>query len=521
LSNGVLVQLGVQVPKQANLSNFEPRLTGYVDQIEAIYLTVTDSNGQKVYESSTTDKINPSFNFNLLSAGTYTFTVEGKRSDGSKVFTGQVTQEIRAGQLNTVTVVGRFVKGSLEAVFEIDSTVWDRYNIQSAQFGWKKESSTNWESSDLQFATNSLSKVFTGIDPTMYDVKFVISLTGKNEYVEPRTWTSGEVSKKVMIEPDKTTRVKFKVLFENGLKVVVEAMVIDLPYVEGVRDLSGMWDKGTNTLTLSWKYETPEAVFKIYKQISDEEGNFYYEEVGTTQDKSYSISNFTQDEYDRICGIAINTIVNGKESGLVVLSKKELYKASITVDANLSDWNNLLVRDAENDGKIAGNEIYRAGISVDQNNLYIAGDFTKTGYYNFMILIDISSVSGASDTTGYGWNRSYKFENGDLDFVLETWGDDFNAWKGTQSGFTSVREQVTHVGRTDENGHKIVEIALPLSLFGITDVSKVNIKAAFVLTGWIENGAQLASDFLPNQGYETTDGRYTIYPVSIRNVVSY
>ena len=37
-------------------------------------------------------------------------------------------------------------------------------------------------------------------------------------------------------------------------------------------------------------------------------------------------------------GIAINTIVNGKENGLVVLNKKELYKASITVNANLSEW---------------------------------------------------------------------------------------------------------------------------------------------------------------------------------------
>jgi hypothetical protein len=52
-----------------------------------------------------------------------------------------------------------------------------------------------------------------------------------------------------------------------------------------------------------------------------------------------------------ISGIAINTIVNGKESGLVVLNKKELYKASITTDANLSDWKNLLVSDAANDGK--------------------------------------------------------------------------------------------------------------------------------------------------------------------------
>jgi hypothetical protein len=39
-----------------------------------------------------------------------------------------------------------------------------------------------------------------------------------------------------------------------------------------------------------------------------------------------------------ISGIATNTIVNGKESGLVVLNKKELYKDSITVDANLSEW---------------------------------------------------------------------------------------------------------------------------------------------------------------------------------------
>jgi hypothetical protein len=31
-----------------------------------------------------------------------------------------------------------------------------------------------------------------------------------------------------------------------------------------------------------------------------------------------------------------------------------------------------------------------------------------------------------------------------------------------------------------------------------------------VLTGWIDNGAQLASDFLPNQGYETTGGFWKV-----------
>ncbi|WP_448376221.1 hypothetical protein [Fervidobacterium sp.] len=319
----VSVHVGVEVPKENTLSEFEPRIAGYFEEITAISLTVTNSNGQKVYEDSTTNKISPSFRFELPSAGTYTFTVEGKRSDNTRVFTGQTTSEIRAGQSNTVSIVGEFVKDKIEAIFEIDKTVCERYNIQSTQFSFKKESESNWQIENLNFTTSNLTKTIQNLVPTMYDVKFSISLVGKDQYVVPQTWTA-EVDRKISVEPDKVTKVKFKVVFDNELKVVVETLSIDLPYVEGVRNFRGIWDRNSNTLTLTWEYDNSEAIFKIYKRISDYGGNYYFEEVGTTQDKTYVISNFTLDEYNRIDGIAINTIVNKKESGFVVLEKTDL-----------------------------------------------------------------------------------------------------------------------------------------------------------------------------------------------------
>jgi len=521
-AKGVVVYVGVQVPKVNTLGKFEPKISGYVEEIEAIYLTVRDLNGQTVYESSTTNKISPSFSFSLPSAGTYTFVVEGKRSDNTRVFTGQTTAEIRAGQTNTVSIVGELARGTIEFVFEIDNTVWERYNVQSAQLTFKKEREINWQIENLSFTTSNLTKTIQNLIPTMYDVKFSVSLVGKDQYVVPETW-SGEIERKIVVEPDKTTKVKFKVLFDSELKVVVELLTIDLPYVEGVKKLEGLWDRSSNTLTLTWECDHPGATFKIYKQISNEDGNYYFEEIGTTQDKAYVINNFTLNEYNRIDGIAINTLLNERESGLVILDKNR-FTRKITVDGNLSDWIGLIIDDGASDGSISGNEIYKAGLYFDKDKIYIAGDFTKNGYYNFLVLIDISAVTGAPDTNAggdYNWNRSYKFESGDIDFVLETWGDDFDAWTGSSSGFTSVKTQITHEATTVENDHKVVEIAIPLSLFGITDISSLSIKAAFVLTGWVDNGAQLASDFLPNQGYETSDGSYTIIPVAIRNVLQY
>lgn len=117
------------------------------------------------------------------------------------------------------------------------------------------------------------------------------------------------------------TKVKFKVVFDNELKVVVETSSIDLPYVEGVRKLQEIWDRNSNTLTLTWEYDNSEATFKIYKRIGDEDGNYYFEEVGTTQDKTYVISNFTLDEYNRIDGIALTLSSTKKRADLLFLTR--------------------------------------------------------------------------------------------------------------------------------------------------------------------------------------------------------
>ncbi len=190
---------------------------------------------------------------------------------------------------------------------------------------------------------------------------------------------------------------------------------------------------------------------------------------------------------------------------------------TITVDATLIDWENYVYSDNTTDSQWGlNNEIYKAGILFDATNLYIAGEFTKEGYNNFMVIVDLSGVTGAADTSKHPWNRKYKFEKGDVDFVLETWGDGYYAWRFTTSEATEVAGRFAF---KDVDGRKIIEFAIPLEKFGVTDPNKLSVKAAFVLTGGTDDsGKQWAGDFYPNQGFETGNGGYTA-PVVIKKVI--
>lgn len=193
---------------------------------------------------------------------------------------------------------------------------------------------------------------------------------------------------------------------------------------------------------------------------------------------------------------------------------------TVTVDGNLSDWGNYVYTDGATDSRWgANNEIHKAGILFDATNLYIAGEFTKEGYNNFMVIVDLSGVTGAQDTSKHPWNRKYKFEKGDVDFVLETWGDGYGAWRFTSAEATSV--QVTLASTETSDGHKVVEIAVPLNKLGVTDPSKLSVKAVFVLTGGLsdDGSKQYAGDFYPNQGFEAGDGGYNV-PVVIAKTIS-
>jgi len=192
---------------------------------------------------------------------------------------------------------------------------------------------------------------------------------------------------------------------------------------------------------------------------------------------------------------------------------------TVKVDGNLSDWESYVYPDgdATDSQWTENNEIYKAGILFDATYLYIAGEFTKSDWNNFAVIVDLSGVNGAADTSKHPWNRSYKFEKGDVDFMLETWGDGYAAWRFTSAEATEVT--ATLASTTTENGRKIVEIAVPLAKLGVTDANKLSVKAVFVLTGGADDTKQHAGDFYPNQGFETGNGDYS-KPVVIKKTIS-
>lgn len=134
----ILVKLDVNLSEVTQLKGFEPRLTGYESEIDRMYLTVKNNSNQTVYATETTNKQNPSFSFELPGPGSYTFYVEGKRSDGTKVFYGSKVQEVTHGS-NNIVIYAVLVNGTLSVRVEIDEIVWERYNVETASLEFKKD----------------------------------------------------------------------------------------------------------------------------------------------------------------------------------------------------------------------------------------------------------------------------------------------------------------------------------------------------------------------------------------------
>ncbi|WP_448377183.1 hypothetical protein [Fervidobacterium sp.] len=327
MTGPVSVKVNVNLPSSTTVKGFEPRLTGYVSDIEKIYLTVKDSSNQIVLATETTNKTNPSFSFTLQNAGNYSFYVEAKRTDNTKIFTGQRENVTITTGNNEVAIDGILVNGTLRANVEIDSTVWERYNVSNAALEFKKDIVTEWTQKNLTIS-NAQTTVEESLYPSLYTVRFKISLTAKDQYTTPQNWSNEQNPAQVTIpvDPDRVRNVTFRVIFNserNEPQVIAVVTQITLPYAPEVSNLTAVWNKNNNELTLSWDYEEQNAIFYIYKELKDN-NNTYYEYVGNTQNKTFTLSNFTQSEYDRINGIAINAVVDNRESGLKVLSKSQI-----------------------------------------------------------------------------------------------------------------------------------------------------------------------------------------------------
>jgi len=210
----------------------------------------------------------------------------------------------------------------------------------------------------------------------------------------------------------------------------------------------------------------------------------------------------------------------------------------ISVDGDLDDWEGILQTDLATDSAWESNELFKVGIAFDSRELYIAGVYTKEGYNNFMSLVDLSSLTGATDTTGL--YRSYSFKEGNIDVIFESWNEyaedsdgpnnNFNAWKVTntteEATLTDIKDEVTAVLDTvfDETLNAtvtVIEAAIPLSKLGITSTTSLTAKAAFAITGGLDNGKQWVGDFYPEQTCGTggitapaTIDKFIVYPNS-------
>ncbi|EKF48575.1 hypothetical protein H17ap60334_11136 [Thermosipho africanus H17ap60334] len=178
------------------------------------------------------------------------------------------------------------------------------------------------------------------------------------------------------------------------------------------------------------------------------------------------------------------------------------------VDGDLSNWTKLN-EDATNDSLWGtSNEILKVGVTYDDNFVYLAGDFKKSGFNNLIFLLDFSSLTGATNTEKHPWNKKYVFDSGDIDLVVETWGNGFEAWKVSSTGdFATITSFATsaYTGDVSDNGERLVEIAIPLSSLGITSIDNLQIKYVTALTSDFSGGKQWVGDFAPDQDIKPDD----------------
>ena len=320
----VLVKVGINTPPEITKLNgkyIEIKPNAFIDNLYKVELIVKNSNGEVLEKAQTTDISNITFEITLL-PGTYKFEARGYYNDGTVMFTGSTIKEIVHNGSNDVLINTTFENGKIRSTLEIDTTVWENYEVTSASITYQRiatEEVIGPEGVNISGQTTTVEKE---VYPGMWSVTFNVSLQSK----DPSKYTPESITleKTVSIEvlPAKIREIKYKIYFEYGLKMSVTVPNTSFPFVIPVSNINAQWNITENKLAISWDYPYDGAKFYIFKEITTDEGEKEYELVGSTENKSYTIENFDQSEYDRISGIAINVYLNEKESGLRVIKKE-------------------------------------------------------------------------------------------------------------------------------------------------------------------------------------------------------
>lgn len=348
----VLVKVNVNTPfiENATTNTWSVSKESFIDYLSKVIITVKDVNDQIVFTKETTNKTNIYFEIELL-PGTYTFEVKGYEED-LVIFSGEKVNQIIDEKNNIVNVETFFVNGIVRTIIEVDDIIYENYDITSATLIFKKDTAQEDYEEVPVTITGTSTLINKELYPGMWTVKFEVDLKSKDASMLPENvHLENEFSIEVL--PAKTKSLTFNVVFDtevNEPKLVVVFPQIELPFVDPVTNLSGEINELEGNLSMNWDYSDPNAEFYVYKEL-EEQGEYLYEFVGKTREKSYTIENFTKQEYDKFSGIAINVYANGKESGLVVLKKENIklidlesvdgISATYNVDTNKLklDWN--------------------------------------------------------------------------------------------------------------------------------------------------------------------------------------
>ncbi|QAV33650.1 Leucine Rich repeat-containing protein [Fervidobacterium changbaicum] len=318
----VNVAVNVSIAENGGTKSLEKNLNAFEDDIDKVYLKVLNTAGELIYSAETTEKHNISFNFTLDFEGNYLFKVEAKRVDGTVVFEGQTLQEVSYDQNNVVQINAYFRNGTLRTKVRIADEIWNKYDVHWASLKVFRsphysDPSALIEGIDLTFESSEKITDFT-LYPSIYDVEFTIFLRAKEVNTDPQEWTNEDspVVVSVQVSPSKVKSIEITVYYKTGIRVVVTTSNVDVPYIPGVKNLKAVWHRSRSELSLEWEYEE-NACFFIYKEMDD-----YYKYIGYTTNKNFTISNFTQNEYEKTSEIAVNAVLNEKESGFAVIPKE-------------------------------------------------------------------------------------------------------------------------------------------------------------------------------------------------------
>jgi len=237
------------------IKSFDKSLRAFEDEINKVYLSVENSDGETVYSTETSQKHNISFRFTLEYEGTYTFKVEAKRVDGSLVFKGVKTKEVKYDQENLVQIDAYFENGRLRANIIIENEIWERYSVEWSTLTVYKSPKEDFpEPIEERTLTFDASEVICYFDlyPGVYDVEFKIFLRAKDVNIEPYEWTNENSPTliSVQISPSKIKPIITTVLFDTEIKVVMNSSNIDVPYIRHVQNFNGTYNIGRNELVL-------------------------------------------------------------------------------------------------------------------------------------------------------------------------------------------------------------------------------------------------------------------------------